>query len=188
MPWSDIEQALDGKRGEAIIAGTAISAAKRDLYGLSYTYFRFPARFIAKSDVQLPTDLTFYDQLNGKTVGVIAKSAHEAMLIDGFPNTKPTPFADVKQVYDALKSGEIELAFVDGVASSFWLSSSNAANCCTFVGDPYYSQKYLGLGMAVVTRKEDTELLQAINAALKSIEETGRYQEIYERYLPNSPH
>ena len=53
LPWRSLETALDAKRGEAIIAGTAISAAKRENYGLSYPYFRFPGRFVAKREAKL---------------------------------------------------------------------------------------------------------------------------------------
>lgn len=188
LPWRNIEAALAAKRGEAIIAGTAITNAKRDSFGLSYPYFRFPGRFVAKRDAALGVGDTLQKRLSDKKIAVVAKSAHEAMLKAYFPSTEPISVIDVQAVYKSLQAGEAEFAFVDGVSSSFWLSSSNAANCCSFVGGPYYSEKYLGIGMAVVTRKEDKLLLQAINSALKTIEESGKYQEIFERYFPNSPH
>ena len=188
LPWRNIEAALAANRGEAIIAGTAITNTKREAFGLSYPYFRFPGRFVAKRDLKLGAGETLQQKLQGKKIAVIAKSAHEAMLAEYFPQVEAIPLEDAQSIYDALKGGSAELAFVDGVSSSFWLSSKSAQNCCAFVGGPYYSEKYLGMGMAVVTRKEDTLLLQAINSALKTIEESGRYQEIFERYFPNSPH
>ena len=188
LPWSSIEAALIAKRGEAIIAGTAISDAKRDEFGLSYPYFRFPGRFLAMRGTALGAGDTLQKRLADKSIAVVEKSAHEAMLKSYFPTVKPIPLGDVQAVYNSLQKGEAEFAFVDGVSSSFWLSSPDAANCCSFVGGPYYSEKFLGLGMAVVTRSEDALLLQAINSALKSIEESGKYQEIFERYFPNSPH
>ncbi len=188
LPWRSLETALDAKRGEAIIAGTAISAAKRENYGLSYPYFRFPGRFVAKREAKLGIGETMQQKLLGKSIAVVAKSAHEAMIAEHFPESVSVPLLDAQAVYKALVIGDAELAFVDGVSSSFWLSSPNAANCCAFVGGPYYSQKYFGIGMAIVTRKEDTQLLQAINAAVKTIEENGKYQEIFERYFPKSPH
>ncbi len=188
LPWRNIEKALDAKRGEAIIAGTAISGAKRENYGLSYPYFRFPGRFVAKRETKLGVGATMQEKLLGKSIAVVAKSAHEAMINEYFPESVPMPLLDAQAVYKALNAGQAELAFVDGVSSSFWLSSPSAANCCAFIGGPYYSQKYFGIGMAIVTRKEDTQLLQALNAALKTLEENGKYQEIFERYFPRSPH
>lgn len=188
LPWQSLEVALAAKRGEAIIAGTAITNAKRDIFGLSYPYFRFPGRFLTKRDASLGFGGTMQKKLSDKSVAVVAKSAHEAMLNKYFPSAKPLALVDVQAVYKSLSDGEAELAFVDGVSASFWLSSPNAASCCSFAGGPYYSEKFLGLGMAVVTRKEDTQLLKAINSALRTIEESGKYQEIFERYFPNSPH
>lgn len=188
LPWRNIETALVAKRGEAIIAGTAITDAKRSEFGLSYPYFRFPGRFLAVRGTTLGNGDSFQEKLGDKKVAVVAKSAHEAMLKTYFPAAQPIASQDVQAVYKSLQDGDVEFAFVDGVSASFWLSSSSAANCCSFVGGPYYSEKYLGIGMAVATRKEDTLLLQAINSALKTIEENGKYQEIFERYFPNSPH
>lgn len=188
LPWRNIEAALVAKRGEAIIAGTAITDTKRDAFGLSYPYFRFPGRFVAKRETALGNGETLQEKLDGKKVAVVAKSAHEAMLKAYFPSVTLLTLGDVQAIHKSLQVGDADFAFVDGVSSSFWLSSSSAANCCSFVGGPYYSEKYFGIGMAVVTRKEDTLLLQAINSALKTIEESGKYQEIFERYFPNSPH
>lgn len=188
LPWEELVPALEAKRGEAIIAGSAISQAQREKFSLSHAYFQFPARLIAKNEW---VDITAKDiptALVGKKIAVVAGSAHEAMLKEFFPTAVPVPEIDIQRVYNAVKNGEADLAFMDGVASSFWLTSGNAESCCKFVGGPYYSSKYLGLGMAIVTRKEDVELTNAINATLRTIEDNGRYERIFEHYFPVNPH
>lgn len=188
LPWDDMEAALNGQRGEAIIAGNAISGQMRAKYGLSYPYFRFPARFLVRRDAADSSATAMYERLRDKRIAVIEGSAHAAMLKEYFPQAIALPLDSATDVYDAVIAKEADYAFLDGVSASFWLTSEKAGNCCTFFGGPYYSTKYFGQGMAVVTRRENAELRQAINAALKAIEEKGEYERIFERYFPNSPH
>ncbi|MEM5500016.1 transporter substrate-binding domain-containing protein [Ahrensia kielensis] len=188
LPWADLEPALEARRGEAIIAGTAITAEKRATYNLSHSYFKFPARFIANKSAEELSGKSFVSSLKGKKIAAVANSAHAAMLKANFKDVEIVPMGGIQDVYSAVKSSEVDLAFVDGVSASFWLSSTKAENCCTYLSGPYYSEYYFGIGMAVVTRKQDVDLSVAIDSAMKNLEQTGKYKEIYQRYFPISPH
>ncbi|MCR9123920.1 MAG: transporter substrate-binding domain-containing protein [Phyllobacteriaceae bacterium] len=185
MPWDELEPALDGRRGEVILAGTAPSAEKRTRFGLSEPYFRFPARFVAGRAFQPGDD--FAQALEGRKVAVVARSAHAAMLETHFLATEPVPVADMPAAYQALRDGEADLVFGDGVTLSFWLAAPASEQCCRFVSGPYMSNAHLGHGMVAVTRAQDQLLLDAINAALKSVEQNGVYAEIFARYFPIDP-
>jgi len=186
MPWEELEPALEAGLGEVILAGTAPSAEKRTRFGLSEPYFRFPGRFAARRDA-VASDAGFRPALATGTVAVASGSAHAAMLASHFPDIDTIQRDTVSEVYAALIAGEADFVFGDGVALSFWLASPSAANCCEFVSGPYMSQDYFGLGMVAVTRISDENLLDAINAALKSIEDRGVYARIYARYFPIDP-
>lgn len=188
LPWEDLEDALEARRGEAIIAGTAISPEKRALYNLSHSYFRFPGRFIVNRQTENLDTQNFLNSIAGKKIAVVENSAHAAMLKAHFEGVEVSLLGSIQDVYEAVKEKQADLAFVDGVAASFWLTSTKADNCCTYLSGPYYSEYYFGIGMAVVTRKQDVDLSIAIDAALKSLEQSGKYTEIYQRYFPISPH
>lgn len=185
IPWDELEPALDGRRGEVILAGTAPSAEKRLRFGLSEPYFRFPARFVANRAFQPGGD--FARALEGRKVAVVARSAHAAMLETHFPATEPVPVADMPAAYAALGSGEADLVFGDGVTLSFWLAAPASEQCCRFVSGPYMSSTHLGHGMVAVTRAQDQPLLDAVNAALRAVEQNGVYAEIFARYFPIDP-
>jgi len=185
IPWDELEPALDGRRGEVILAGTAPSAEKRVRFGLSEPYFRFPARFVANRVFQPSED--FAQALAGRKVAVVGRSAHAAMLNTHFPAAEPVPVADMPAAYEALKGGEADLVFGDGVTLSFWLAAPASEQCCRFVSGPYMSDVHLGQGMVAVTRAQDQLLLDAINAALKAVEQNGVYAEIFARYFPIDP-
>lgn len=187
MPWEELDPTLDGKRGEAIIAGHGITAALREKRELTPTYFRFPARFVARDEFDPGSD-DMARAIYGKKVAVVGGSAHEAMLKAWFPGVEAVSVVSMEAAYSDLKEGNADLVFGDGVTLSFWLVSEDAASCCRFVSGPYLSEHYLGGGMTVVTRKESSKLSDAISAALKALEEKGTYEEIYKRYFPLDPY
>ena len=187
LPWEELEPALEAGNGDVILAGTAPSKEKRARFGLSEPYFRFPARFVARRDAQWGSS-RFDEALRGKRVGVVANSAHAAMLASHFPQALAVDRADVADVYRGIKDGDLDFLFGDGVTLSFWLASPAAADCCAFVSGPYMSTAFVGRGMVAVTRRADTVLLDAVNGALKALEDNGTYAEIYARYFPIDPY
>ncbi|QKV19357.1 transporter substrate-binding domain-containing protein [Oricola thermophila] len=186
MPWEELDPALDGLRGEAIIAGHRITAGLREARAVSAPYFRFPARFAARNGfVPDSTDMTRL--VLGKQVAVVRGSAHAAMLRAWFPDAVAVEFDTPAETYDALASSETEYVFGDGVAMSFWLASPKADGCCRFVSGPFISDHFLGPGISIVMRKDSARMIPVIDSALLALEEKGIYEEIFTRFFPLSP-
>ena len=180
--WSELTDRLIDKSADAAIAGIAITAENRDQLDFSDVYLRTPARFVVRrADAQLqPTS----EGLKGKTLAVVQRTAHEAYLAAMFPEVgrKLYPTADAAR--EALKKGEVDAHFGDGLALSFWLQSQSAADCCVFAGGPYLESRFFGQGYAIAMAKGPTEVKRAINAALQALYEKGVYAELYLRYFP----
>ena len=186
MPWDELDVTLDGMRGEAIIAGHRITSALRAERDLSAPYFRFPARFTARTDFDIERPDMSSIALR-RRVAVVEGSAHAAMLEAWFPDARAVPMRDMEAAYQALRDGDVSLLFGDGVAIAFWLASTASDACCRFVSGPFMSDHFLSPGMAIVMRQNSAGLSQAMDHALSKIEENGVYQEIYDRYFPLSP-
>ncbi|WP_158629245.1 transporter substrate-binding domain-containing protein [Roseitalea porphyridii] len=186
MPWEELEASLEARRGEVILAGHAPDASLRARFGLSEPYFRFPARFVGR-DADGDDEDGFDARLAQGKVAVVANSPHAEMLAAFFPDAEAMPVADMPAAYTALREQEADLVFGDGVLLSFWLTSPAADDCCRFLSGPYMSDRHLGQGMVAVTRTQDQRLLDAINGALKAVEDSGAYAEIYARYFPVDP-
>jgi polar amino acid transport system substrate-binding protein len=180
--WKELSDRLIDKTADAAIAGIAITAENRDKLDFSDVYLRTPARFVVRrADAQLqPTP----EGLKGKTLAVVQRTAHEAYLAAMFPEVARKLYPTEDAAREALKKGEVDAHFGDGLALSFWLQSEGAADCCAFAGGPYLESRFFGQGYAIAMAKGPTDIKRAINAALQTIYEKGVFAELYLRYFP----
>lgn len=174
--------ALTTGKGDAIIASIAPSSALRQEVDVTLPYYKTPARVVARKDA--PSFAASATGLADKTVGVVAGTAHEAYVRQFFPKTKPKTFATVAELEAALKSGDVAIAFADGVTFSIFMNSPAAADCCEFRGGPFLESRYFGEGVGIVVRKDDVELRKAFNWALAELMKDGEYNEIYLKFFP----
>lgn len=184
LPWDELEGALERNEGDAIIAGLAITPDTRRKYAFSRSYMRFPARFAVKRNSVLPEPL--FRSIADKRVGVIGRSEHEAMLRDYFPSARPVTYSRVEWLYDDLREGKIDAIFGDGMRLSFWLAGTGSQDCCVFAGGPYLAPEYFGAGLAIAVRPDDAALADAFDFALRAINVSGKFGELYLRYFPLS--
>ena len=182
LPYKDLMTALEKDQGDVIAAGLRVTPDLRRQSSLSRPFMQLPARFVTTLG---QTKLTQPSALNPGEAGVVAGSAHEAMLATFFPGSKPKTFATRENLLAALRKGEVKAAFGDGLQLAFWLESNDAASCCRFLGGPYYSRAILGDGLTLVTRKDAPLIAQAMDAALLALSRSGRLNQIYLRYFPH---
>jgi polar amino acid transport system substrate-binding protein len=186
--WDTLIDSLTVQRnGDAIIASLAISPANQAKLDFTQSYYRTPARFLARKG-DGPADAE-PRTLKGKTVGVIANSAHAAFIAALFPEMQRVDFPELSEARKALTEKRIETIFADGFSLAIWLNGSDAQDCCQFIGGPYLESRYFGEGVGIAVRKEPEALLlrQALDYALAKIARDGRYSALYLKYFPVSP-
>ena len=182
-PFDDLAHSLEAKTADAAIAGIAITADSRAVLDFSDVYLRSPARFVVRRDANIdPTPAG----LRGHTIAVVARTAHEAYLASFFPEIGRKLYPTADEARTALRSGEVDAHFGDGVQLGFWLQSEGAGACCKFAGGPFLESRFFGEGMAIAVPKSAGDLKRALNAALESIHAKGIYAELYLRYFPVS--
>lgn len=182
VTFPELEKALTDGNGEAVAAGVAVTTDLRKRFAFSRPFMRLPARF-AVAKKAAPSGETAA-ALDGKRVGVVAASAHEAMLKAFFPRVQAEAFPDRAALLAALKDGKVEAVFGDGMQLAFWTSGSESAGCCRLFDGPFLSETFLGEGLTLMFRKEDAALAGAVDHALLALSRNGRLQEIYLRYFP----
>jgi polar amino acid transport system substrate-binding protein len=176
---------VNRNRGDAIIASIGVNAKTRGRVDFSDPYYRAPARFVARKDATIMDVRP--EKLEGRKIAVIANSAHEAFLRTQFTEAEVRPYPNADGARAALRAGEVDLLFGDGIALAFWLNGTSSESCCEFRGGPYFDSQHFGEGIGIAVRKGNDVLRQAINWALFRIWESGRFADLWLRYFPISP-
>lgn len=181
-PWNELQQTVENGEAEAIIAGLKPTTQLREKFAFTAPYMRLPARFVTLKETTLEEPLA--DKLDKKVVGVVDGSVHQAIFADYFPKDRWVGYPTRALMLKDLRDKKIDAVFGDGSDLSFWIGSPEAQNCCTFSGGPYIAPQFLGDGMMIATTTKNTDLVDAFNFALKSMEEKGTTSELYLRYFP----
>ena len=163
-----------------MIASLAETPEMRRQVDFSDPYYRTPARFVARRDVGL--DEVRPEALEGKKIAVVAGTAHEAYLKTLFTEAELRPYPNAEVARDALKKGEVDLLFGDGISLAFWLNGTDSGGCCEFRGGPYIESRFFGEGVGIAVKRGNDLLRQAFNWALFRLWEKGRFTDLWLRY------
>ena len=175
-------EALEENRGDAVVASLAITPALRKRVAFSDRYYRTPARFVAAKDFP-QADVT-PEAIAGRRVAVVGGSAHEAYLRAFFAEVAIRAQPNLEAALNALRTGDADLVFADGIALAFWLNGSGSGGCCAFRGGPFTESRFFGEGVGIAVRRENDALRLAINHALFRLWEKGVIADLYLRYFP----
>lgn len=179
--WDTLLDALREGRGDAVVASMRATPQLRASHALSRPYLRTPGRFVAKSPAAPETTP---ESVAGRSVAVVAGSAHEAYVRTFFPAAALKPFEDLDKAITGFVRGEADYVFGDGLTLAIWLNGTDGARCCGFAGGPFTESRWFGEGVVIVMRRNETVLRRAVDYALQRIAETGQHAELYLRYFP----
>jgi polar amino acid transport system substrate-binding protein len=180
--FDTLVDSLEEGKGDAIIASLAVNPETRKRLDFTDRYYRSPARFIARKD--FPSADTTPELIAGKKVAVVAGTAHEAYLRAFFAEAAIQPMAHLETALGALKRGDVDLVFADGIALAFWLNGRDSAGCCAFRGGAFTESRYFGEGVGIAVKKGNGTLRRALDYALFRLWEKGVYTDLYLRYFP----
>src|SRR5262249_13245042 len=150
---------LADNRGDAVMASIAVTPETRLRADFSDPYYRTPARFVARRDVVMKEVRP--EQLEGKEVADVAGTAPEAFRKGLFTEADLRTYATPELARDALRKGEVDLLFGDGISLAFWLNGTDSQNCCAFRGGPFIESRYFGEGVGIAVKRGNDTLRQA---------------------------
>lgn len=177
--------ALGEKNGDVVASAIPITADLRQRFAATSPYFKIPARFIARKDRRVAEPRG--RALQGRTVAVAEGTAHEAFAKAFVTGATIRSFPELALAQAALKAGEVDFLFADGLTLALWSGGTDAADCCALVGGPFLESRFFGEGIGFVLRKDDEVLRRAFEHALQKLWDEGKYAELYLRFFPVSP-
>ncbi|MCB8822730.1 transporter substrate-binding domain-containing protein [Microvirga rosea] len=177
--------ALADRQGDVVAAAIPITPSLRQRFAVTAPYFKIPARFAAKKDRNQP--VPDVKSLAGKTIGVVANTAHEAYAKAFMAGSALKAFPELSEAQTALKEGKIDYLFADGLGLALWIGGEASAGCCDFIGGAYLESRFFGEGIGFIVRQDEENLRRAFDYALQQLWKEGKYAELYLRFFPVSP-
>lgn len=179
--WDGIIPALLARKYDAIIASMSITEERKKKVAFSDKYYSTPAKFVRRkgSDIEITKA-----GLAGKTVGVQRATTHDNFITGEFGDSVTIKrYGTQDEAYLDAVAGRLDLLLADSVAMDDGFLSTDQGADFEFVGPGYSDPKYFGEGAAIAVRKQDTDLAQKFNAAIKTIRANGRYKAINDKYF-----
>lgn len=178
IAWDGIIPALTAKKIDLIFGSMSITDERKQTINFSDKYYNTPAALIAPKNL----DIKSAEGLKGKTIGVQVSSTHENYANANFAaDSNIKIYQDFNEHNFDLVAGRVDAVIADSLALSPFLESSDGA-CCE-VKMILNDDAIFGIGVGAGIRKEDSELLEKVNAAIKQIREDGTYNAISAKYF-----
>lgn len=172
--WDGIIPGLVAKKYDAIIASMSITDERKQTVDFTDRYYSNHLRIVAKKGSGIGSK----DDLSGKTVGAQRATVAAQWSEDNLGRSATVKLYDTQTAaYSDLEAGRLDALISDVYPAFDWLKDKADYE---FVGDKIEIEDLIGIAI----RKDEEELKQAFNDALKAIREDGTYAKINEKYFP----
>ncbi len=173
MGFDALIPALSSGQIDTIISAMSITDERKQTVLFSDPYYRSGVAIVVRKDNQ---DIKGKADLEGKTIACQIGNTG-SMLAEEIADTKVINFDGANQAFLQLKNGGADAVMVDLPVAQDYMKK-DADNSFKVVGDVLEAEDY---GIAVA--KNNTELMDKINAALKKLKDNGKYDEIYNKWF-----
>ncbi len=180
--WDGIIPGLLAKKYDFIIASMFITEERKKQVNFSDPYYLAAMTVAAPKETDIK-DFTV-DGLEGKVVGVQVGTTQADYAHKVFTKSEVREYPTQDEVNLDLAAGRIDAQVGDMLPVLDWVTKTEDGACCELKGEPITDPAFVGDGVGIAIRKEDTELLAKMNAALKEIRADGSYKAINDKYFP----
>ena len=158
-----------------LIAGTMTDTPqRRESVDFSLTFFLTGAQFLVKKG----SPIKGINDIAGKRISAQQGSTNAKIVREQVPTAVLREFPDQPAAFQALVQGQVDAYTNDGIQLYGLKYKSPDPNAYDVVGG-FYSREPYGMAM----RKGDTEFKDVVDAGLRTLLETGKYFEIYDKWF-----
>ncbi|ATF85015.1 MULTISPECIES: ABC transporter substrate-binding protein [Burkholderia] len=174
--------ALQARKFDAINSDMTITDQRKKAVAFTDPIYSIPNQLIAKKGSGLlPTPAS----LKGKRVGVLQGTIQESYAKARWApaGVEVVPYQTQDLAYEDLKSGRLDATFQDSEAAAKGFLAKPQAAGFAFAGPQVVDAEILGSGVGFGLRKNDTDLRNAINGALKDLKADGTIDKLAKKYF-----
>lgn len=172
MEFNSIIPAVNSGKADMGVAGMTVSEDRLLEVDFSDTYTTAKQVIIIKegSEIAGPDDLI--DKAVGVQLGTVG-----AIYCEDIEGVDLQQYSKGFEAVQALSQGKVDAVVIDNEPAKVFVKENEGI---VIVDKEFTYEEY-----AIAVKKGNTELLDAINTALKNLEESGKLAEIKEKYIPS---
>ncbi len=178
--WDGIIPGLQAKKYDFIIASMSITDERKQQVAFTDPYYKSALALVAPKDSDI-VDVS-PEALAGKVIGSQAGTT-QGNYAQTFTKSDVKLYPTQEEVNLDLLNGRLDLQVSDYLPMLDWVNNSPEGACCKFIGKPVTDPAFVGEGIAIALRKEDDDLRNRMNEALKAIRADGTYAAISDKYF-----
>ncbi|WP_033541869.1 transporter substrate-binding domain-containing protein [Planococcus sp. CAU13] len=170
-PFETIIQGLNTNRFDAIIGSMSKTKAREEQVSFSEPYYYSGGAIFVRAG---NTEIQSIEDLKDKKIGVVAQTTYDTVAQEHTDDIQIYS-SDVVALQDLAIEGRLDAVITADVVG---FEAQNEGLEIEMVGDPLWIEQ-----PSIAVRKDDEELLAAIDEALAAIIENGKYDEISQKWF-----
>lgn len=172
MEFDSIITAVQAGKADIGLAGMTVTEDRLKFVNFSDTYATGVQVVIVKED----SDIKSLDDLEGKKIGVQLTTTGDIYATDEFGSDFVEQYNKGNDAVMALVSGKIDAVIIDNEPAKSFVAANEGLK---ILDTEYAVEDY-----AAAMNKDNDELLEKFNTALKKLTEDGTVADIIEKYIP----
>jgi aspartate/glutamate/glutamine transport system substrate-binding protein len=160
---------------DMIVATMTVTEQRKKEVNFSDIYFKAGQSLLVKDGSPIKS----ISDLKGKKVLTVKGSTSAKNIREKAPDAEVLEFANYADAFTALKSGKGDTLTTD---NAILLGMHEQDQSYVLVGGTFTDEPY-GIGV----KKDDTEMTDAVNKALKKLHDSGEYKTIYKKWFKEDP-
>lgn len=182
----DLDLVVKDSSFDGLQSGLSLNAGQCDLAASAMTITEDRAKNLDFSEgyydslqsllVPADSDISSIEDLAGKKVGVQQGTTGEAYTKENAPEADIIAFPSNAEMYQAIQAGQVAALLQDLPVN---VDNAKKSDGKFTVVEEYDTDETYGLAI----KKGNTALVEAVNAELQELRDSGEYQELYDKYF-----
>lgn len=170
MAFDSILAAVQSGKADIGMAGITVTEDRKMSVNFSDTYTKATQVIIVQNDSEIASP----DDLVGKTIGVQLGTTGDIYAED-IEDVTMERYNKGFEAVQALIQGKIDAVIIDGEPAKVFVEENEGIK---LVDEAFTEEEY-----AIAIAKDNEELLEKVNAALATLEENGKFDEVLAKYI-----
>lgn len=178
LRFEELLPALVAGKIDVVMSGLSVTEQRKQQVAFAEPFMRVGQMAIIRADDMARLGLPRAIYQAGVRVGVEPGTTGAAFVAESMPEVLVQDYSRPEQAFAALRAGEVDV-YIHDAPTSWRIANSGQDNDLFCLYRLLTDEK-----LAWAVRKEDRELLQRLNQARTTLEQTGRLRAIQDYWIP----